>query len=262
MFIQKFLSSIAILTLTLPVAVTASTIPILKTWAHQHPTPVVPPVLEAQSLVVSSDVKPVVLERGTYSATTSEEVKAIQDARAAAEAKAAEEAAEAERQRLLEESRKRIAAGSGASWAAVSQSNPQCATAICWPLNNFTYEPLNNGFQTSQRPDHNGFDMLAPAKTPIYAVAGGTVTLSSESHYGFGVAVVVESVIDGQRIKMTYGHMTYGTRQVQAGDVVQTGQVLGGVGSTGNSTANHLHLEIRANDALTDPQTWLQAHAG
>jgi murein DD-endopeptidase MepM/ murein hydrolase activator NlpD len=190
------------------------------------------------------------LDRGSYSATTVEEVAAIRAARA-------EEA----RKKTEEEARVAAVASSGGN-ARIQVSASNCSSAYCWPLESFNYVPANNGFRTASRPDHNGFDMLAPAGTPIYAVADGTVTLSSESHYGFGVAVVVNSVIDGQNVQFTYGHMTYGSRMVVAGQTVKAGQPIGLVGSTGRSTANHLHLEIQVNGAMIDPYSWMNSRAG
>ena len=68
--------------------------------------------------------------------------------------------------------------------------------------------------------------------------------------------------IGGQQVETTYGHMTYGSRAVQAGDTVAAGQLIGLVGSTGQSTANHLHFEVQVNGALVDPLAWLRANAG
>ena len=57
--------------------------------------------------------------------------------------------------------------------------------------------------------------------------------------------------------------MTYGSRQVVVGPVPsQAGQLIGLVGSTGSSTANHLHFEVHINGGVVDPWAWLQANAG
>jgi murein DD-endopeptidase MepM/ murein hydrolase activator NlpD len=56
--------------------------------------------------------------------------------------------------------------------------------------------------------------------------------------------------------------MTYGSRQVQAGETVAAGQLIGFVGSTGRSTANHLHFEVWVNGSLYEPYGWLAANAG
>jgi murein DD-endopeptidase MepM/ murein hydrolase activator NlpD len=107
-----------------------------------------------------------------------------------------------------------------------------------------------------------GVDMLAPGGTPIFAAAAGVVKVSQESYGGYGVAVTIDHVINGQRVGTLYGHMTYGSRQVVPGQTVQAGQVIGFVGSTGRSTANHLHFETYLNGSNIDPYAWLQANAG
>jgi murein DD-endopeptidase MepM/ murein hydrolase activator NlpD len=56
--------------------------------------------------------------------------------------------------------------------------------------------------------------------------------------------------------------MIYGSRQVQAGETVAAGQLIGFVGSTGRSTANHLHFEVHVNGGLMEPIAWLAANAG
>lgn len=52
-----------------------------------------------------------------------------------------------------------------------------------------------------------------------------------------------------------YAHMTLGSQRVEVGDTVKQGQVIGLVGSTGRSTGNHLHYEVRVNNVRIDPVT-------
>ncbi len=207
---------------------------------------------EAQSLVVASEATAAPIARGTYSATTPEEIakkKAEEEAKARAKAEAAARAA--------------------AAAAAPASSNRQRSTspgyAMVAPGNGAVRYPLPRGSYREGRSiggGHNGVDMLAPAMTPIYATAAGTVRASGESIGGYGVAVMIDHVIAGQRVSTTYGHMTYGTRQVQRGQQVQAGQLIGYVGSTGRSTANHLHFEVWINGSLVEPYSWLRANAG
>ncbi|GAB3612701.1 M23 family metallopeptidase [Humibacter ginsengisoli] len=173
-----------------------------------------------------------------FSATTQEELdRAKAAAAAAAKAKQAASA-------LGNVDLNMVAAGSG---------------AVRWPLP--YYDSIGDGFM-ARGGEHQGVDLLVGAGTPIFAVAAGTVKVSSESYYGYGVGVVIEHEIGGQRVETTYGHMTYGSRAVQAGDTVAVGQLIGLVGSTGQSTANHLHFEVRVNGGLVDPLAWLRANAG
>ncbi|WP_292898647.1 M23 family metallopeptidase [Microbacterium sp.] len=106
-----------------------------------------------------------------------------------------------------------------------------------------------------------GTDMMTEGGTPIYASVAGVVTVSSEAYGFYGVAVTVESVINGQRIRAIYPHMQYNSRQVSDGQEVQAGQLLGLVGSTGRSSGNHLHFEVYVNDVAVDSLAWLKANA-
>lgn len=198
--------------------------------------------VDAQSLVVASQATAAPLARGTFTATTPEEI----------EKKKAEEAAAA-----------RAAAAAKSSAAASNFST--AGYALVSPGSGEVRYPLPGGSYNQGRTiggGHNGADMLAPAMTPIYAAAAGVVRASAESIGGYGVCVMIDSVVGGQRVQTTYGHMTYGTRQVQAGQTVAAGQLIGFVGSTGRSTANHLHFEVWINGGLVEPYSWLAANAG
>ena len=94
---------------------------------------------------------------------------------------------------------------------------------------------------------HTGIDLAAAVGTPIYAANGGPVLFSGTSNWGYGIAVV----LGHGPFSTLYGHMSQ--RNVNCGQVVGTGQVVGLVGSTGNSSGPHLHFEIRYNDVPQDP---------
>ena len=85
---------------------------------------------------------------------------------------------------------------------------------------------------------HRGTDIAAPNGTPIQAVAAGRVVESGPKG-GYGNAVVVEAD-DGR--KMLYAHNL--SNNVEVGDRVQKGEVIGLVGSTGRSTGPHVHFEV------------------
>lgn len=207
---------------------------------------------DAQSLVVASAATKAPLDRSTYSATTPEEI----------EEKKAEEAAE------------KAAAAAAAAAAAVPESTGGGGIdvgdyALVSPGSGEVRYPLPQGSYTQGRttvgPDsggHQGADMLAPAGTPIYAAAAGVVRNSQESLGGYGVGIIIDHVVGGQSVSTTYGHMTYGTRQVEVGETVSAGQLIGAVGSTGRSTANHLHFEVHVNGSVLEPYAWLAANAG
>jgi murein DD-endopeptidase MepM/ murein hydrolase activator NlpD len=81
-------------------------------------------------------------------------------------------------------------------------------------------------------------------------VASDSVLGNKEIGYGKHVIVVHRN-----GVMTLYGHLEGWT--VKPGDTVQQGQVIGLMGSTGNSTGPHLHFEVRVNDAPTDPAAYL-----
>lgn len=93
---------------------------------------------------------------------------------------------------------------------------------------------------------HTGTDIAAPGGTPIKAAANGEVIISVRGR-SYGEYVVIQHH-DG--IQTLYAHMS--SRVAQVGDIVNQGDVIGYVGSTGDSTGNHLHLEFRINGVRTD----------
>ena len=202
---------------------------------------------DAQSLIVASDATAAPLDRGTYAATTPEEI----------EKKKAEEAAAA---------RAAAAAKAAASEAAAAPATFDIGSyALVSPGSGEVRYPLPQGSYSVSRTlggGHDGADMIAAAGTPIYAVAAGTVSASAENIGGYGVSIFINHGVGGQTVSTVYGHMIYGSRQVQAGQHVEAGQLIGFVGSTGRSTANHLHLEVRVNGSLVEPIAWLAANAG
>lgn len=98
---------------------------------------------------------------------------------------------------------------------------------------------------------HNGLDMSAASGTPIYASKAGTVTSASyNSSAGYHVVIKHD-----EEYTTIYMHMTYYI--VESGDQVEQGQVIGYVGSTGDSTGPHLHFEILKNGSYVDPALYI-----
>ena len=91
---------------------------------------------------------------------------------------------------------------------------------------------------------HAGTDFAAPGGTPIYAAASGYVQVAGWSSGGYGNYVIIYhgKMSDGNQYSTLYGHMR--SVATSAGKYVQQGEIIGYVGSTGNSTGNHLHLEV------------------
>ena len=86
---------------------------------------------------------------------------------------------------------------------------------------------------------------------PVYATRGGTVITAVTSDSGYGIYVLIDH---GGGYSSLYAHMS--VRYVNVGDTVQKGQMIGRVGSTGNSTGPHIHLEISKNGTLVDPMSF------
>ncbi|GAB2617509.1 M23 family metallopeptidase [Pseudactinotalea suaedae] len=110
---------------------------------------------------------------------------------------------------------------------------------------------------------HEGLDMAAPAGTAIHAVAPGEVTYVG---YGLGgrsgTIIVLKHEVDGETFWTWYIHMYPDGVFVDVGQHVSAGEVIGEVGSYGNSTGPHLHLEVHVDEEFTtvDPAPWLESH--
>lgn len=96
---------------------------------------------------------------------------------------------------------------------------------------------------------HSGIDLAAPRGAPIRAVAGGTVVFA-DPHAGYGRLVVVSH--QGGRMTTHYAHCH--ELRVKPGDRINAGQIIATVGSSGLSTAPHLHFEVRFGGMAVDPE--------
>lgn len=107
------------------------------------------------------------------------------------------------------------------------------------------------------RDNHKGLDIAAPKGTAIKAAAGGKVIFSgygsgSNRYSGYGNIVVIQST---SSLVIRYGHCS--ALYVKTGETVVQGQVIAAVGSTGISTGNHLHFEIRYKGTAVNPQNYI-----
>ena len=98
---------------------------------------------------------------------------------------------------------------------------------------------------------HTGLDIAASTGTPIKVIADGTVTCASYQG-SYGKLVKIDH---GNGLETWYGHTS--KMYVSVGQKVTAGDVIAAVGSTGNSTGPHLHLEIRINGEHVNPQNYL-----
>lgn len=120
--------------------------------------------------------------------------------------------------------------------------------ALCWPLPGHTYISCHFGeVDAFGNAGHRGTDIPAPEGTPILAAHSGTVLVSGWND-SYGNQVLLDN---GAGLSTRYAHMT--ATAVTAGETVTAGQVIGYVGSTGDSTGNHLHFEVMQGGIRVDP---------
>ena len=101
---------------------------------------------------------------------------------------------------------------------------------------------------------HPGIDLAGSYGTPIYATADGTVLRAGWNSGGYGNLVEIDH---GRGITTRYGHLSGIT--VHAGDRVTRGQQIGRMGSTGRSTGNHLHYEVRIDGRAVNPIPFMKS---
>ena len=119
---------------------------------------------------------------------------------------------------------------------------------LCWPLPGHTYISCHFGeVDAFGNAGHRGTDIPAPEGTPILAAHSGTVLVSGWND-SYGNQVLLDN---GAGLSTRYAHMTQ--TAVTAGEAVTAGQVIGYVGSTGDSTGNHLHFEVMQGGIQIDP---------
>lgn len=110
---------------------------------------------------------------------------------------------------------------------------------------------LTSRFGPRSRGLHTGLDVATSLGTPVKAAASGTVEYAGYKG-SYGYLVVVNH---GGGVQTYYAHCS--KLYVNAGESVSQGQVISAVGSTGNSTGPHLHIEVRVNGVAKNPQNYL-----
>lgn len=123
---------------------------------------------------------------------------------------------------------------------------------LCWPLPGHTCISCHFGeVDAFGNAGHRGTDIPAPEGTPILAAHSGTVLVSGWND-SYGNQVLLDN---GAGLSTRYAHMTQ--TAVTAGEAVTAGQVIGYVGSTGDSTGNHLHFEVMQGGVRVDPLSFV-----
>lgn len=125
---------------------------------------------------------------------------------------------------------------------------PSGATGMFrWPLNKGEITDRFGAYQYWRYQRHTAVDIGAPKGTTIYAAASGTVSTATYGN-SYGNYVIIDH---GNGYSTLYAHAS--SLSVRAGQSVSKGQAIAAVGSTGDSTGNHLHFEIRRNGTPIDP---------
>ncbi len=122
------------------------------------------------------------------------------------------------------------------------------------PINNKNLKHSPSGFGWRTHPIyktsefHPGMDFTSPTGTPIYATGDGTIERADNMAQGYGNHVVINH---GYGYQTLYGHMS--KMAVKAGQKIKRGDLIGYVGSTGLSTAPHVHYEVIKNGEKVNP---------
>ena len=161
--------------------------------------------------------------------------------------------------KLYVEPVKKITVAKATSYAATGSVNTSLNTSSGAPeLGISLIRPISGtitsrfGVRSSIRSSaHTGLDIATSSGTPIGAAASGTVTFSGYKG-SYGNLLVISH---GNGVQTYYAHCS--ALYVTAGESVSQGQTIAAVGSTGNSTGPHLHLEIRVDGVAYNPQNYL-----
>lgn len=127
--------------------------------------------------------------------------------------------------------------------AAPSDAQPGSGQLI-WPLSGIISQRASSY--------HMAIDIAGDIGTPVVAADSGTVTLVSWLTYSYGYHIIIDH---GNGLETLYAHLS--EIDVQVGQVVNQGDVIGLRGNTGRSTGPHLHFEVRENGVKRDPMSYL-----
>lgn len=165
-------------------------------------------------------------------------------------AKKAEEEANANIAALLAQRAKEQAA---ANRNNSTEYRPVFGGKFIWPVPGYSRISSPFGPRTlwGRYDYHLGIDIPAPSGTNIYAAAAGEVLISAW-HYSYGYYCLIDH---GDGYATLYAHNSQ--LLVSAGQIVEQGQHIAEMGTTGSSSGNHLHFEVRVNGKVTDPQQYV-----
>ena len=138
-------------------------------------------------------------------------------------------------------------------------SQKPSASGYIFPVQGLSKSNINNKTYPSYK-GHTGVDVnIGVSGKSVVAVKDGKVVISEArisngKYYSYGEYIVISH---GDGTMTLYAHMLANSRKVKVGDKVKQGQVIGTVGSTGNSTGTHLHFEVRVGGSPVNPLPYL-----
>lgn len=149
--------------------------------------------------------------------------------------------------------------GNGTSGSSTSGSTTPSASGFIFPVSGLSKSNIANKSYPSYR-GHTGVDVnINVSGKTIVAAKGGTVQRSKAyikngSYYSYGECIVINH---GGGVATLYAHGSPGSRRVSVGQTVQQGQAIMTVGTTGNSSGEHLHFEVLINGNPVNPLPYL-----
>ena len=164
-----------------------------------------------------------------------------------------------ELKKIAEEEAARARAAAAANKKNIVTPSSPSAYGYIFPVQGCSKANINNKSYPSYR-GHTGVDVnIGVTGKNVVAVKAGTVVKSMAyirggSYYSYGECIVISH---GDGTMTLYAHLLAGSRRVAEGQQVSQGQVIGIVGSTGNSTGPHVHFEVREDGVAVDPKKYL-----
>lgn len=232
----------------------------LKTTLEEERQEVVQ--IKAEKQQKASELQTLKAQKQEKAANLTEEQKELETKLSEYKAQA-EQYAELERQAIAKEEAARkaaaAAASSSSSKSSTSYSGPVASSysggRLGWPCPSSSRITSQYGYRIlfGVRDFHTGIDIGAVTGSNICAAESGTVILAAYGwNGGYGNYMIVNH---GNGVTTRYAHAS--ALYVSAGQTVTKGQVIGAVGTTGNSTGPHLHFEVRINGAHQNPLNYL-----
>ncbi len=130
----------------------------------------------------------------------------------------------------------------GSATCPGNQEGPVGSGKFIWPT---VYQAVSGGKFEEKHP---GIDLSAPEGSAVYAADAGLVIFAGWSELGYGNVIVIDH---GNGYKTLYAHLSQVSKY--CGAKVQSGQLIGLAGNTGNSTGGHLHFEVRVPGGYLNP---------